>query len=90
MTSGFVLYEFNLDLSPTGLLVCLGLVVVVIVLDCAVVGVGVCDELFLGGGVVMAGTLVGHGGRVDGLGHVVVGCPGGGEGTRGARRGVGG
>ena len=70
MTSGLVLNEFNLDLSPPGLLVGLGLVVIVVVVLAALAGVGVIDEGVFGGFV--AGPLVGHGGgrSVSGLGHV--------------------
>ena len=75
MTSGLVLDEFNLDLSPACLLVALGLFVVVIVVLAALAGVGVVDEGVLGGRVFVTGALVGHvGGRdVCGLGHVVGG-----------------
>ena len=74
MTSGLVLNEFNLDLSPSGFLVALGLVVLVIVVLAAVAGVGVVDERVVvgrGGVEVVAGALGGHvwGGNVCVLGH---------------------
>lgn len=78
MTSGLVLNEFNLDLSPSGLLVGFGLILVVILVLAAVARVGVVDE-----GVVMssssvevvAGAFVGHvwGRDVGGLGHGLLG-----------------
>lgn len=44
MTSRFILNKFDLDLSSSGLLVCFGLFVVVVVLSCAVDCIMVVDE----------------------------------------------
>lgn len=79
MTSGLVLDEFNLDLSPSGLLVGFGLVIVVVVVLARLAGVGVVDEAVVcgDGGVVevVAGALGGHGGGrgVGGLRHGLLG-----------------
>ena len=88
MTSGLVLDEFNLDLSPSGLLVGFGLVLVVLVVLAVVARVGVVDEGIVVGGSgveVVTGALVGHvGGRdVGRLGHRlgVVSVGGGGGGS---------
>lgn len=74
MTSGLVLDEFNLDLSPSGLLV-LGSVLVVLFVLAAVGGIWIVDEAIVigDGGVVyfVTDALVGHvwGRDVGGLGH---------------------
>lgn len=79
MTSRLVLDEFNLDLSPSGLLVGFGLVIVVVVVLARLAGVGVVDEAVVcgDGGVVevAAGALGGHGGGrcVGGLRHGLLG-----------------